>query len=227
MLTGSKLQEFLAGHADLIAHIHRLFSEIHGSLPDQRQLFILTDGEARIIHVHSHPEVIVAIRKRGIRPGTSVAEESAGTNAVALALRHREPVIIRGEQHYCRLFRHWFCAVLPINGPDGEPVACIDISSYHESGIHEKLALVRLMAEKAEREVIRKHPVPPSHRTLSKRQSEVIRLRSEGYMNKEIADLLGIRTDTVEDHVKAALQRLGARSVEHAITLALPFLNLQ
>lgn len=46
---------------------------------------------------------------------------------------------------------------------------------------------------------------------LSPKQKEVLTLISEGYPNKEIADAMGIKTNTVKKHVEMCMDRLDVR----------------
>lgn len=194
-------------------------------------VIFLTDGDARIIEVFSSPEVLQGCHRQGIRLGTSLREESCGTNAVALALRHREPVIIRGGQHFCRLFQDWFCVAVPVISPDGQPVACIDISWNYEIKLGEKLPLVRLIADKVGQEIFRTYVVmvnPSSVRQLKRmsadlltdKQRQVISLWAGGLSYGEISAKLGISNKTVEDHLKVICKKLGARDNKHCIKIA-------
>jgi ATP/maltotriose-dependent transcriptional regulator MalT len=55
---------------------------------------------------------------------------------------------------------------------------------------------------------------------LSKREREVLELLTEGLKNREIAERLFISELTVKAHVRNVLQKLGARSRAHAVSLA-------
>jgi DNA-binding NarL/FixJ family response regulator len=48
--------------------------------------------------------------------------------------------------------------------------------------------------------------------TLTRRERDVLRLLVEGDSNREIAERLGIREQTVKDHVSALLKKFDARS---------------
>ena len=48
--------------------------------------------------------------------------------------------------------------------------------------------------------------------TLTRRERDVLRLIIDGHTNGEIAKLLGIREQTVKDHVSALLKKFDARS---------------
>lgn len=52
-----------------------------------------------------------------------------------------------------------------------------------------------------------------SHKTLSQREIDVLRLVAMGYINKEIADKLSISFNTVLTHRKNITSKLGIRSV--------------
>ena len=56
--------------------------------------------------------------------------------------------------------------------------------------------------------------------TLTPRQEEVLRGVAEGKSNLEIAKALFVSEGTVKAHVKAILQKLGARDRIHAVILA-------
>ena len=56
---------------------------------------------------------------------------------------------------------------------------------------------------------------------LSQRELEVLELISDGYLNKQIANKLGLSAETVKSHVGALLKKLGANSRTHAVAIAL------
>ena len=59
---------------------------------------------------------------------------------------------------------------------------------------------------------------------MSQRQLEILNLVAKGFSNKEIADILGVTLETVKDHVKKILLKMGAASRTEAASLAV---NLQ
>ena len=56
---------------------------------------------------------------------------------------------------------------------------------------------------------------------LTAREVEVLRLIHDGYRNKQIADQLAIAETTVNFHIKNIVDKLGANSSTHAVTIAL------
>jgi len=57
----------------------------------------------------------------------------------------------------------------------------------------------------------------PTEERLSPRASEILDLLASGYMNKEIADLLGIGYETVCTHVRSVYRKLQVQSRPQAI----------
>jgi DNA-binding NarL/FixJ family response regulator len=57
--------------------------------------------------------------------------------------------------------------------------------------------------------------------SLSKRETEVLRIVADGNSNQRVAQLLGLSEDTVKAHMKSILQKLDARDRTHAVTIAL------
>ena len=53
---------------------------------------------------------------------------------------------------------------------------------------------------------------------LTARQGEILKQLAEGHTNQEIADKLFISVKTVDNHVSAILERLGARTRTEAVT---------
>ena len=59
---------------------------------------------------------------------------------------------------------------------------------------------------------------------MSQRQLEILNFIAKGFSNKEIAELLGVSLETIKDHIKKILLRMGATSRTEAASLAI---NLQ
>ena len=56
---------------------------------------------------------------------------------------------------------------------------------------------------------------------MSPRQTEVLKQLTLGLTNKEIANVLGIRKDGVEDHINIIFSKLGASNRAEAVAIAL------
>ena len=85
--------------------------------------------------------------------------------------------------------------------------------------IDELLARIRALRRRQERS--RPHPPPELAGLLTAREQEVLAGIAAGSSNGEIAQQLFLSHETVKSHVKAILQKLGARDRTHALVLAL------
>lgn len=61
--------------------------------------------------------------------------------------------------------------------------------------------------------------IAPGLKVLSRRQREIVRLASEGLLNKQIAWQLGITVATVKAHMSLAIERLSAKNRTHAVAI--------
>jgi DNA-binding CsgD family transcriptional regulator len=84
---------------------------------------------------------------------------------------------------------------VPLKGPDG-----VMIGSF---------GLVHVIGEL--------EPSPESAPVLSPRESQTLTLLAAGYSTEQMAEQLGISKETVRNHVKALLRRLGATSRVEAV----------
>lgn len=58
-------------------------------------------------------------------------------------------------------------------------------------------------------------------KSLSLRETQVLRLVALGHANKEVADSLSLTEDTVKAHMRTILAKLSAKDRTHAVTIAL------
>lgn len=216
-LLDGETKNFLQQHGRLLTYARLVIEEYMNDLKGANNLFLLTHIEGRILGLWSHPEIISAASNFGLRPGTSLAENSAGTNAVAMALATQNPVALSGPQHLCRIFRDWSCAAAPVISSDGDLVGCLDISAT-DGPLYEKLALARSIARELGRLVSNKRHMPHG---VTPRQREVLALFAQGASYKEIGRELGISIKTVEEHLDATRNKMGTKSRRACIKKAM------
>lgn len=86
-----------------------------------------------------------------------------------------------------------------------------------------EVPLSRAMAGKLLRQIARSAPAPPGAplpNGLSKRELQVLQLLAEGLSNEEIAGELGIAVNTVRNHVRNILDKLGVHNRVQAAVYA-------
>jgi transcriptional regulator of acetoin/glycerol metabolism len=116
----------------LLTAAEQVITSYHYTGPQNDHIYILCGPELVVLEIFAAPEVLAAAEEAGVKPGTVFTEASCGTNALALAREHQRLVAIRGEQHYCRLFKEWWCVASPVEDPAGRTVGYLDISMHAE-----------------------------------------------------------------------------------------------
>lgn len=244
-LMGSELTSFLQANSVISAHCLELFIDISRDFTDGKDLFLLSDANTRLISMYSDPEILRAATEIGLSSGVLLSEASCGTNAVALALRYIEPMITRGEEHYCRMLQNWGAVALPVMGAEGSPVACVAILNCADSSLSEKLLLARFIVKALEKFYLSTSlatlaplaaRIPERRKSqqkvlsscigLTSRQHQVLQLFAQGKSYKQIAREIGISSfKTVEEHLDAVREKLQVahrrECIQKAISLGL------
>lgn len=221
-------------YSGLINHAKLLFSQVFLSLSNRKALFVLTDARARILTLCSHLTNLNRVAQKGVCLGASLCEKSIGTNSVSLALHDLESAIVRGPEHFSRLFHECYCVSVPILGADGRPVGCLSISSNDANSMELQLALLGFLAKDIVDYCIRNAVIDTtSHSSavqeregskirLTVRQAQVLELYSQGLSYKHIARQLQLQSaKTVQEHLDVVRVKLGATSRRDCIRKAL------
>ena len=58
-------------------------------------------------------------------------------------------------------------------------------------------------------------------RHLTRRERQVLALMTGGHLNKEIAEMVGIKEMTVKNHISQIFKKLGAKNRTHAVVMTL------
>ena len=80
----------------------------------------LFDIEGNLIYGDGDRKVSEAALSLGIKEGAELSERSAGTNAIALAMRQNAPVVVCGPEHFCRDLHILNTASTPIFNNEGK-----------------------------------------------------------------------------------------------------------
>jgi DNA-binding CsgD family transcriptional regulator len=101
-------------------------------------------------------------------------------------------------------------------GADGGEV-CVEISSVPLREGHRAIGMFGVVTGQPGED---ERPAPKFDTRLTRRQREVLRLLGDGESTEQIAAHLFVSRDTARNHVRAILQRLGARSRLEAVAIA-------
>jgi transcriptional regulator of acetoin/glycerol metabolism len=235
ILAETELGSCLKANAVLIAIVEEVITPVCRAGLQREYIYILCDPDLVGLKVFAVPEVSVAAEKAGVKPGTVFTEESCGTNALALARERNCLVAIRGEQHYCRFFKNWWCVAAPVKEHTGKILGFLDISMHAEKELGLATAHLQALVNSIERELYLRElqqklqhssvglaptlALPPEvERELTQREREVLQLILEWLDEKEIARRLYISIDTVKTHRRNIYRKLDVSNFRELLT---------
>jgi transcriptional regulator of acetoin/glycerol metabolism len=188
----------------------------------ERYVFLLTDTEGYLLEMVYEKKIYNNLDKSGFKIGTSFKEESCGTNAISLAMRLNQLVYLKPEQHYCNIFKEWYCIAIPLI-IDDEIIGYLDLSTIKDNMVDEMVVIVELLAYKIVSDYIRMfgNKAKNSRVKLTEEQLKVLKLVTKGYKDIVIAKELGISINTVNYHKRNIFKKLDVRSTREAIAKAI------
>ncbi|WP_245963138.1 helix-turn-helix transcriptional regulator [Thermodesulfitimonas autotrophica] len=204
ILPPARLTSRLKANAALLTLVERFITPVGFTSPQRSYIYILCDKDLVALKIFAAADVLAATEKAGVKPGTVFTEASCGTNALALAREHQRLVAIRGEQHYCRLFKDWWCVASPLKDPEGEILGYLDISMHAEKELGLAAAHLRTLVDSMQREFlllelsqrgqadllapVSLHIPPEVERKLTRREREVLQLILDGWTMQRSQD---------------------------------------
>jgi len=106
-----------------------------------------------------------------------------------------------------------------LKGCTGEELIAA-IEQVREGGAPISPLLARMLLKRFRRPEVDAVATDDSHPSLSERETEVLKLVAQGYVNKEIASRLGIGTATVSTHIKNLYRKLAVHTRVQVVKVA-------
>ncbi|MDI6711586.1 MAG: LuxR C-terminal-related transcriptional regulator [Bacillota bacterium] len=217
------LAHCLAENALLLTLVERVMVTHHCA----EFVYIVCNPELVTLKVFASPPVLTSMEEAGIRPGTVFEEKSCGTNALALARAHDRIIAVQGDQHYCALFKEWWCVAGPIKNPSGATLAYLDISIHVEKELSSAVTLLKTLLSLIVKELLlsdrsygnpvlggTSYYIPATIQSkLTTREQEILQLLLSGLTNPEIAGKLHLAASTVKTHRKHIYEKLGVKNL--------------
>lgn len=99
------------------------------NLLKQGYFLILCDKDGYVIKVINDQKLKDYFSKLRFVEGVSLRVEDCGTNAINIAMKTKRQAEIRGEEHFCQLFKNWYCTAIPVvDYYEREIIAYLDMS---------------------------------------------------------------------------------------------------
>lgn len=206
----------------LIATFDHCISEIKEYLTGSF-LFLLTDAQGVLLSLDCSKNIEKQITQLPIKLGMLFSEESCGTNAISLAMSINKSVYIQPEQHYCHIFKSWYCFSTPLI-INKEVIGYLDVSTIDMEMRKELIAITKILPDhllNSYKKRMKHTDIRSNSLNLTKRQIEIISLISQGHTGRSIATELRIKECTVNHHKKIIFDKLGVQSSTEAVSKAL------
>jgi transcriptional regulator with XRE-family HTH domain len=113
------------------------------SLTDTGYAVVITDADGCLLEIAGDSGILNHSRKRGLEPGADWSEETAGTNAIGIALADGRPFQLMSGEHFCDGWTEYGCTAAPIRRPStSELVGVLDVTGLYGLTRPELLGLV-------------------------------------------------------------------------------------
>lgn len=116
-------------------------------------IVILIDPNGYVIDLIGDKEVLKAAEENYLVPGANRQEDSVGTNAIALALKEKQPIQIFGPEHYNFYHHSWTCSSAPIHDSSGNIIGIFNMSGHYSLLHKHTLGMVVSIVRAIEREL--------------------------------------------------------------------------
>ncbi|HAJ32180.1 MAG TPA: helix-turn-helix transcriptional regulator [Candidatus Atribacteria bacterium] len=213
-LSGRRLKEKFNKYDEFIRIFKDCIDDII-NLITGNYFFLLTDKDTILLSIAGDNSLTKRLVNNGIKPGISFQENSCGINAICLASQLKRPVYLTPEQHFCKFFRKWYCAAVPLKILD-KTIGYLDVSTIAYDMQKEQLALVKLLSDKILNEL--KFPQFSKYEDmLSKQEKEILVLLAKGKTEDEIANRLFCTKETIKYHKHQIFTKLDVKNASAAI----------
>lgn len=94
-------------------------------------LVTVTDPSGRILACWGSQRLLRHGEDSNLAPWSTWSEWASGTNGMGTALECRQPIMVRGPEHWCRAFHAWVCAGVAVRDVvTHDPLAALNISCW-------------------------------------------------------------------------------------------------
>jgi len=185
-----------------------------------KYIFLLTDRDGILLDITCGSE----IHDCNIRPGISFAENVMGTNAISIAILLNKGVCLMPEDHYCDLFKKWYCYARPLSY-DEATFGYIDVSTISCDMIDESIVIADLIHDEIVNRFIEytKTYLLEAKSDIKLRDIElyILHLIAKGETENAIGQTLKMSINTVRYHKKMIFKKLNAHCSAEAIEKAM------
>ncbi|MGB8001156.1 MAG: ATP-binding protein [Anaerobacillus sp.] len=153
LLTEDELAFRLQKYARSISIIQKFMNKLLSFLSDTPTIVVTTDNEGYVLDSYGDDSFKRMTDTLGVHPGVRFTEAAAGTNAITLALKHKEPIHLVGDDHYHFCFEDVACYSAPFSYRNGDLIGTISLMTTKEYASQLHLGLLSTAIDTIEREI--------------------------------------------------------------------------
>lgn len=152
---------------DLIAIARPLMEDVYQFSGGSKMIVCLANQDLYIIDQLGDPNLSDVLRDLGLEEGGCLAEESMGTNAVALALAEGGPAQVVGPEHFYAVWHFITDTAAPIYDPEGEIKGFIGVITLERYSQPHTLGLVMTISRAIENQLQADSALAQAHHHLA------------------------------------------------------------
>ncbi|ARD46974.1 sigma-54-dependent Fis family transcriptional regulator [Sporosarcina sp. P33] len=117
ILTHHELENCLLQNEQLLSFATPRAESLLDILHESETMLSFTDFNGTILQSFGHRKTLKRAELLNIFTGGTWTEQSAGTNAVGVALKTKSPAQVLFSEHFCKKNHEWYCAAAPMIAP--------------------------------------------------------------------------------------------------------------
>ena len=147
-----EIQELIRENQSLINVVTPLVNLIRDLTKESNFLYVLADRKGNVLDIRGNKQVVGQAKKGNFVIGGN-RSESAGTNAISIAITSGKPILIGGPEHYNVHFHQWSCASAPIHDSKGKILGVLSLSGHYSLKHNHTLGMVVSLTKAIEKEL--------------------------------------------------------------------------
>ncbi|MBN1988319.1 MAG: sigma-54-dependent Fis family transcriptional regulator [Bacteroidales bacterium] len=128
ILQEAELANLLESKKELITVALPFLQSLYTLLSGSGFVVMLTDGKGCVLQILGDEETLRDAAVLNMIPGAFMAEESIGTNAMALAITEDSPIQLTAQEHFINAYHRWTCSAAPVHDANGDILATINLT---------------------------------------------------------------------------------------------------
>lgn len=218
--TGEELKSRQAKSSEIV-DVFKSFAEDITHLNIDECMLFFTDPEGVLVEKCGKT---LKNKKHDHMIGMSFAENSIGTNAIALSIQLDKPIYTLPQHHYCDFLKTWYIYAMPIKS-ENEVRGCLAVAAVGQPLKMELIAITRLLHYQIVSEykkVLRQRQIGVESKIeFNDKQMAILKSFARGLTDNAIALNMGLSMSTIKYHKQNIFKVLNASCSVEAVIKAL------